>query len=109
MIEVQEYLDENGNSPFAKWFNGLNAQAAAKVTTYLVRIENGNTSSLKSVGQGVYESRIDWGPGYRVYMGKDGDSLVILLGGGTKKRQQNDIENAKHSWQAYKQRKKEES
>ena len=102
MIEIKEYLDANGNSPFAKWFNGLDAHAARKVTTYITRLETGNTSQLKSVGSGVHECRITWGPGYRVYLGQDGDTLVILLGGGTKKRQSNDI--AKAAWQDYKDR-----
>lgn len=108
MIEVREYLREDESSPFADWFEGLNTQAALKVNTYLTRIGNGNLSSVKSVGRGVHECVIDWGPGYRVYLGKDGDKLVILLGGGTKKRQQNDIDRAKELWQEYKKRKKEQ-
>jgi len=107
MIEIREYLGENGSSPFADWFEKLNSQSALKVNTYLTRIGNGNLSSVKSVGSGVHECVIDWGPGYRVYLGKDGDKLVILLGGGTKKRQQNDIEQAKELWREYKKRKKE--
>ena len=107
MVEIVEFLDSKGSSLFAKWFDGLSAQAAAKVATYITRIENGNLSSLKSVGQGVHESRIDWGPGYRVYMGKDGDRLIILLGGGTKKRQNKDIERAKDAWLEYKKQKKD--
>lgn len=108
MIEVKEYLREDESSPFADWFEGLNTQAALKVNTYLTRIGNGNLSSVKSVGGGVHECVIDWGPGYRVYLGKDGDKLVILLGGGTKKRQQDDIDRAKELWQEYKKRKKEQ-
>jgi len=108
MIEVQEYLGVDGNSPFADWFDGLNVQAALKVNTYITRIGNGNLSNVKSVGSGVHECRIDWGPGYRVYLGKDGERLVILLGGGTKKRQQKDIDQAKELWKEYKKRKKEQ-
>jgi putative addiction module killer protein len=85
MIEISEYHREDDSSPFADWFNSLNPLAAAKVTTYLLPIENGNTSSLKSVGEGVFESRNNWGPGYRIYLGQEGQKLVILLGGGTKK------------------------
>lgn len=107
MIEIREFLLDNGNSPFGEWFDNLDGQAAAKVNTYLVRIENGNTSSLKSLGEGIYESRINWGPGYRVYLGQDGSQLVILLGGGTKKRQSRDIADAKKLWKDYKARKKE--
>jgi len=109
MIEIKEYLDGQGRSPYARWFNGLNAQAAAKIVTALSRIEQGNLTNAKGVGGGVYEHRIDFGPGYRVYFGKDGESVVILLGGGTKKRQQKDIEAAQTLWQDYKRRKKQET
>jgi putative addiction module killer protein len=86
MITIKEYIDPEGRSPYAKWFNRLNAPAAAKVVTVLVRMEQGNFSTTKGIGEGVLECRIDFGPGYRIYFGKDGDALVILLGGGTKKR-----------------------
>ena len=108
MIEVREYLHADDSSPFADWFNELDAQAALKVNTHLTRIGNGNLSNVKSVGSGVHECVIDWGPGYRIYLGKDGDKLIILLGGGTKKRQQKDIDQAKLLWQTYKKRKKEQ-
>ena len=105
MIRIEEYEDADGNSPFGKWFDGLKAPEALKVNTYVTRLEQGNFSQVKGIGQGVSELVIDWGPGYRVYLGKDGEKLVILLGGGTKKRQQNDIEKAKLCWQDYKNRK----
>ena len=105
MIEIREYLDTEGRSPYAKWFNRLNSRAAAKVATAVVRMEQGNLSNTKGAGAGVVECRIDFGPGYRVYFGKDGDALIILLGGGTKKRQQKDIEAAQSLWREYKRRK----
>ena len=108
MPEIREYIDPTGRSPYAKWFFRLNAQAAAKTTTALVRVKQGNFSSVKGVGAGVFECRIAFGPGYRVYFGKDGDALVILLGGGTKKRQQQDIETARNLWRQYKRRKRRE-
>jgi putative addiction module killer protein len=108
MITIREYLDVGGRSLFAKWFEGLNAPAAAKVTTALVRIEHGNLSNTKSVGSGVYEYRIDFGPGYRIYFGKDGETIVILLGGGAKKHQDKDIQTAQYHWNDYKRRKTEE-
>ena len=83
MIEVREYLDRNGRSPYKLWFDRLNAQAAAKVATAVTRLSLGNMSNVKGVGSGVSELRIDFGPGYRVYFGKDGDHIIILLGGGT--------------------------
>ena len=109
MIEIREYIDTLGRSPFARWFDGLNAHAAARVATALARMEQGNLSNAKGVGAGVSEYRIDFGPGYRVYFGKDGDTLIILLGGGTKKRQQRDIEVAQDLWREYKQRKRQET
>ena len=109
MITIREYLDQKGRSPFAKWFEGLNAPAAAKVTTALVRIEQGNLSNVKGVGSGVFEYRIDFGPGYRIYFGKDGETIVILLGGGTKKRQNEDILAARDCWNDYRERKDTET
>jgi putative addiction module killer protein len=91
VLTILEYLDDRGASPFAAWFGCLDAVAAAKVTTALRRLKLGNLSNVKGVGAGVFEYRIDFGPGYRVYFGKDGETLVILLGGGTKKRQERDI------------------
>ncbi len=106
MNEAQEYLDEKGQSPFARWFDSLNAVAAAKVATAVIRMEHGNLSNVKGVGSGIFENKIDFGPGYRVYFGKDGQTLIILVGGGTKKRQSKDIEMAKSRWQDYQRRKK---
>lgn len=109
MIEVREYLEPDGDSPFADWFARLNPKAAAKVTTALTRLVAGNFSNVKGCGSGVFEYRIDFGPGYRIYFGKDGERLVIVLGGGTKKRQQGDISTALANWQDYKRRKKEDN
>lgn len=105
MIAVLEYVDSAGRSPFSRWFADLDSQAAAKVTVALERIRQGHTSQIKPVGEGVSEYKIDFGPGYRMYFGNDGERLVILVAGGTKKRQQQDIENAKSAWKEYKRRK----
>lgn len=107
MIRVREYLDARGRNVYRRWFDGLDVAAATKVTVALERIAAGNTSSIKPVGEGVLEYKIDFGPGYRIYFGKDGDQLVILLGGGTKKRQNQDIEDAKAAWREYKALKKD--
>jgi putative addiction module killer protein len=106
MIAVREYVDAAGKSPFSKWLRGLNVQAAAKVTTVLERIADGNLSNVKPVGAGVLENRIDFGPGYRIYFGRDGDQFVILLGGGTKKRQDGDTKAAKAHWADYNRRRR---
>ena len=104
-MQILEYLDEAGNSPYRDWFESLNAQAATKVTVALTRILLGNLSNTKGVGAGVQEFRIDFGPGYRIYFGRDGDRMVILLAGGTKSRQQRDIATAQKRWADYKKRK----
>ena len=103
---VREYRDASGRSTFAVWFRALDPVAEAKVARALARLELGNTSNLKGVGAGVFELKVGFGPGFRVYFGKDGNEIVILLGGGTKKRQQRDIEAAQDCWQDYKDRKK---
>lgn len=101
-------MDDRGRSPFGRWFNGLDARAAARVRTSLARMEAGNLSNVRGVGRGVLERRINVGPGYRVYFGRDGDTLIVLLGGGTKARQQRDIERARELWQEYRRRKQQE-
>jgi putative addiction module killer protein len=106
MIRVDEYITKEGRNHFAEWFESLNTHAMAKVTTYLRRIEQGNTSSLKPIQGALQEVRIHWGPGYRIYVGRDGETLIILLGGGTKQDQQRDIDQALVLWQDYKDRKK---
>ena len=108
VIEVREYIDESGRSPFGRWFDGLDAGAAAKVRTALARIELGNLANLKTVGSGVLEHRIHTGPGYRIYLGREGARVVILLGGGTKRRQRQDIERAHALWNDYQERKRRE-
>ena len=108
MIELLGYIDENGNKRFAQWLEALDATAAAKVTIALVRMSQGNLSKAKGIGSGVFEFKIDFGPGYRIYFGKDGERLIILIGGGTKKRQSQDIAMAQECWLVYKRRKKQE-
>ena len=98
MPEVRYYIAAGGQEPFADWFTDLEIVARAKVTRAVARLEQGNFSNVKSVGQGVLEFRIDFGPGYRVYFGRDGETLVILLTGGTKKRQQRDIDRVRAYW-----------
>ena len=106
MATLQYYVDANNRSPFAEWFEDLDAEAVARVTVALVRLGEGKLGNTKSVGSGVFVYRIDFGPGYRVYFGRDGDMLIILLAGGTKRRQQRDIDAAKQRWQEYKARKR---
>ena len=101
MIEIVVYQTKAGKRPFEKWFKSINQPAKDKVRVAISRLEEGNTSNLKSVGGGVHEIKINFGPAYRVYLGREGDSLVVLLHGGTKKRQDEDIARAKELWADY--------
>jgi putative addiction module killer protein len=103
-IRVQEYVREDGSIPFKKWFDGLDPAAAAKVAAAQVRLSHGNTSNVKWFS-GLGEYVIDWGPGYRMYLAREGQRLIILFGGGTKRGQQRDIERAKELLAEYKARK----
>jgi len=105
-FELREYF-ENGKSHFADWFNSLDAAPAARIDRYIRRMENGNFGVSKAVGDGVRELRIDFGPGYRVYYGIDEGRIILLLGGGTKRRQSPDIRKAIERWTTYKNRRKQ--
>lgn len=106
MVEVVSYTDESGRNAFDDWLASLDDQAFNKVFAAIVRMEQGNLSDAKSVGEGVLERRIHWGPGYRIYFGRDGKELILLLTGGTKRGQSRDIATAKALWREYKKRKK---
>lgn len=105
-VEIREFT-EGGRSPFAKWFNELDPVTAARIDRYIRRLESGNFGAAKMLSDGVSELRMDFGPGYRVYFGRDGKTIVILLGGGSKRRQDADIATAIARWQRYRQAKKE--
>ena len=108
-MKIRGYIDGQGRRRFKEWFEELDPAAAAKVAMALTRMEQGNLSNVKGVGGGVFEYRINFGPGYRIYFGKDGQKIVILLGGGTKRGQQKDIDAALLCWADYKRRKKQEN
>lgn len=105
-IRIDEYVRESGDDPYRFWFEKLDARTAAKVTVSLLRLSEGNTGALKSLSGGLAELRIDWGPGLRIYLAQDGDTLVVLFGGGTKRGQAVDIERARGLLAEYKARKK---
>ncbi|BBO88002.1 type II toxin-antitoxin system RelE/ParE family toxin [Desulfosarcina ovata] len=105
IYEIIEYTNDIDQNLFREWFFSLDAKAAAKVTTAITRLENGNTSNVKSVGGGVYEYKINFGPGYRIYFAYDGKNIILLLAGGSKRRQSKDIEAAKARWADHKVRK----
>ncbi len=105
MLRLEEYIREDGSNPYQAWFDSLDSQAAAKVTVAKARIELGNTSAVKWF-RGIGEYVIDWGPGYRIYLAREGDALIILFGGSTKKGQQKAIDQAVALHDEYKARKK---
>ncbi len=102
--QIRELLLAEGDSPFSEWFNSLEAVAAAKVRVAVSRMEQGNLSRVEWF-RGIGEFKIDWGPGLRIYLAKDGLKIIILIGGGTKRRQQQDIDLAVALWDDYKRRK----
>lgn len=106
MATTRQYSTEEGSIPFEDWFQSLDAATAARIRTAVARMELGNLGDHKSVGGGVWEHRLHFGKGYRIYFGRDGDELVVVLLGGSKTRQQADISKAKQYWMDYKRRKK---
>src|SRR4030095_4999514 len=86
-VRVHEYLDAQGRSPYAAWFDSLDASVAAKVAAALYRLEMGNFSNVKGVGARWFERTIDFGPRWRIYFGKAGQDFVSLVGGSSKQRQ----------------------
>jgi putative addiction module killer protein len=104
-FRVEEYVRADGSVPYRRWFNSLPADAAAKVAVATTRLSMGNTSNVKWFS-GIGEYRIDWGPGYRMYLAKVGDAFIVLYGGGTKKTQPRDIERVLVLHAEYKARKR---
>src|SRR5437588_8642082 len=103
-FRVLEYT-EASRSPFAEWFNQLDPVTAARVDRYIRRLEAGNFGAAKPLSGGVCELRLDFGPGYRVYYGRDGKTIIVMLGGGSKRRQDADIAVAIERWKQHKQAK----
>ena len=95
VLEVRYYLSEDGRSPFEEWFSLVESVARAKLAIAIARLEHGNTSNVKSVGEGVHEYRLNFGPGYRVYFATRGKTLIVLLCGGDKSTQAQDIKIAR--------------
>ena len=101
--ELQIYRDPNGREPFTDWLKSLRDQRTRKrIQNRIARIEYGNLGDHKSVGDGVFELRLQFGPGYRIYFGEVNNTIILLLCGGDKSSQDRDIERAKVYWQEYK-------
>lgn len=106
MTTTFEYVDISGRNRYRKWFSALSNVAAVKVAIAIYRMTSGNTAGLKSLGHGLAEWRIDWGPGLRIYVHQDGASLIVLLGGSDKSQQNEEILRARAMLKEYKHRKK---
>ena len=104
-ILLQEYLTTEGKNHFRKWLEDLDIVTKARIQARVSRFEENNFGDHKPVGRGIWEARIHFGAGYRVYFGKDGENIIILLSGGDKDFQSKDIKNAQHYWDDYKRRK----
>lgn len=100
-MTVREYLTADGRNPFREWLGTLDVAVRARVQARLLRFELGNLGDHKSVGAGVWEARLAFGPGYRTYFAKEGDSIIVLLVGGTKASQRRDIRRAQEFWRDY--------
>lgn len=100
--EILSYITKDGQIPFEQWLNSLrDIKARTKIKARLRRVELGNLGDYKSVGDGVFELRIHYGKGYRIYFAQMGSVIILLLSGGDKDTQQNDIQKAKQYWLDY--------
>ena len=103
--DIQRYVTSNGNIPFEDWLSSLRSlKTQAKVDARLQRVALGNLGDVRFVGEGVYELKIDYGPGYRIYFGQVDTIVILLLCGGDKSSQNQDITTAKQYWEEYKER-----
>lgn len=98
---IREYEAADGRCPYREWLEVLDISTRARVQARIFRFELGNLGDHKYVGKGVWEARLDFGPGYRVYFGRDGDRMILLLLGGDKKSQRWDIRQAQQNWEDY--------
>jgi putative addiction module killer protein len=103
--EVEFYETADGKRPFQEWLDSLSdRQGKAKIRVRIDRVALGNLGYCRSVGSGVMELKIDFGPGYRAYFGQIGNRLVVLLCGGDKSTQEKDIKTAQEYWTDYRRR-----
>ena len=100
-VRVREFVMAGGTAPFREWLLGLDRLTRARLQARVLRFEDGNFGDVKRVGGGVLEARVMFGAGYRIYFGRDGDTLVLLLVGGSKATQTRDIRQAQAYWREY--------
>jgi putative addiction module killer protein len=107
MFDIQDYLSPEGDDPYATWLASLaDRQARARILVRIGRMASGNLGDVRPVGDGVWEARFDWGPGYRVYYAQAGKRLILLLIGGDKRKQQSDIKVAHAYWDDWQRKRK---
>jgi len=100
-LTIREYLSADGKSYFREWLDALPISVSARIQARVLRFETGNLGDHRSVGGGVWEARLMFGPGYRIYFGREGDSVILLLLGGDKSSQAGDIRDARRLWREY--------
>jgi putative addiction module killer protein len=100
-LTIREFLTAEGGSPFRDWVENLDVTAKARVQARVLRLETGNLGDCRAVGGGIWEARLMFGPGYRIYFGREGPSIILLLLGGDKASQRKDIRDARRYWKEY--------
>lgn len=105
-LAIREYITQQGRNPFREWLKSLDLGVQARIQARALRFEIGNLGDHKNVGGGVWEARFDFGPGYRLYFGKDGVAVILLLAGGDKSSQSKDIAAAKRYWENFREAKR---
>jgi len=103
--EIRYFTDTAGRCPYAEWFDRLDPKARYTLMARIDRLTGGNPGRVNAVGEGVHELKIDLGPGYRIYFANDADTILVILAGGTKRRQSQDIARAKDYWRLWKRQK----
>ena len=100
-FSVREFITSDGRIPFREWIAALDVTIRARIQVRILRFESGNLGDHKSVGNGVWEARMPFGSGYRLYFGMDGIKIIVLLVGGDKSSQNKDIKLAQRYWREY--------
>ena len=100
-LTIREFVTADGRNPFRDWLDTLDLRVRARIQARVLRFEMGNLGDHKSAGGGVWEARLRFGSGYRIYFGRDGFSIIVLLAGGSKSSQSQDISRAKSFWREY--------
>jgi putative addiction module killer protein len=104
-LTIREYVAPQGKNPFREWLKNLDMRIQARVQARVLRFESGNLGDHKNLWDGVWEARLDFGPGYRLYFARDGNAVILLLAGGDNASQSKDVTAAKRYWQDFRETK----